>query len=271
MPDRTLDSFPISCLHSPPDASRRTPIPRFFRRPASRIPPEILPPDFLTRHGLARRLYLEPLTGLTPAHPWAPLTDAEWEALAPHLAATGCGLRAAGRAGRPLADPRARLDAIFRAVTLKRSNCEGGGRAPWRALPEGFGKAGTVSRCHRRWAHAGLWGRLLQAVAAADCPAALAALTWRICCAFRRAVRVLGLAAIVLARRLRLHSALPAPSQYLPDPELAEITMPVCLRAARYMLAHPRWRPPRGLLRLLQDFHRFAGGLVRVPGALEPP
>lgn len=246
------------------------------RRPPARsasvpLPPGLIPPDLLRRHALWRRLYLDPLTKLTPPAPWAPLTDAEWEALAPHLAALGCGLAAPGRAGERMADPRGRLDAIFRAVTLKRSNTEGGGRAAWSALPAEFGRHGTVARSYRRWAHRGLWLRLLEAVAQPGAPAALRAITHRLCCAVRRGIRLMGLRAILLARRLGLFSALPAPSQYLPDPELAEITLPVCLRAARYMLAHPRWRPPRGLLRLLQDFHRFAGGLVRVPGALEPP
>ena len=45
--------------------------------------PTIIPPDFLTRHNLIHRLYLAPLRGLTPRAPWAPLTDAEWDALAP--------------------------------------------------------------------------------------------------------------------------------------------------------------------------------------------
>jgi hypothetical protein len=112
--------------------------------------------------------------------------------------------------------------------------------------------------------------RLLREAAAPGAPAALAGLLHRICCAFRRGVRIMGLRAIVLARRLRLHSALPAPSQYLPDPDLSEIYMPVCLRAAKYMLAHPHWRPPQALLRLLQAMHRFMGGRSRISPSLEP-
>ncbi|MFC7477332.1 transposase, partial [Dankookia sp. GCM10030260] len=103
------------------------------RRPRSRpfdpgIPPEILPPDFVARHDLHNYLYLRPTFGLTPPQPWAPLTDAEWAALRPVLAEHGCGLSDHPRAGRPMADPRARLDAIFRAVTLKRPRPQGGGR-----------------------------------------------------------------------------------------------------------------------------------------------
>jgi hypothetical protein len=67
---------------------------------------------------------------------------------------------------------------------------------------------------------------------------------------------LLGLRGIVLARRLGLYSALPAPSQYLPDPDLSEIYIPVILRALARMWDAPRpgpggggpepaWRPPR--------------------------
>jgi hypothetical protein len=192
--------------------------------------------------------------------------------VASYLWVHGCGMAAPGQArpGRPLPDPRGRLDAIFRAVTLKRPARQGGGRAPWRALPEAFGKADTVSRSYRRWTRTDLWMRLLTEVAAEDCPPALAGLAHRICCAFRRGVRIMGLRAIVLARRLRLHSALPAPSAYLPDPDLSEIYRPVCLRFADYALAHPAWRPPRPLLRLLRTMHRLMGGRARLSPALEP-
>ena len=64
--------------------------------------PTIIPPDFLTRHNLLHRLSLTPLRGLTPPTPWTPLTDAEWDALAPILAAQGCGLATApAPAARP--------------------------------------------------------------------------------------------------------------------------------------------------------------------------
>jgi transposase len=53
------------------------------------------------------------------------MTDEEWAFLRPLLPGT-----ANGGAGRPMADVRARLDAIFRAVTLKRPPEQGGGRAP---------------------------------------------------------------------------------------------------------------------------------------------
>ncbi len=86
------------------------------RRPDP-IPAGLLPADFLTRHDILRRIYLDPLTCLTPPRPWAPMTDAEWAALAPILAAMGCGM---AERGRPLdCSPRERLDAIFRWATTK--------------------------------------------------------------------------------------------------------------------------------------------------------
>ena len=240
------------------------------RRRFSPIPPEILPPDFAVRHDLVRRLYLDPVTRLTPAGTWAPLTDAEWAVLAPILADHRCGVADRPRAGRPMADPpRARLDAVFRAVTLKRP--KGGGRSPWRALPDEFGKADTVSRTYRRWTRTDLWMRLLGEVAAEDASPVLVGLTWRICCAFRRGIRLMGLRAIVLARRLRLYSALPAPSHWLPDPDLSELYMPVVKACVTYVLDHPDWRPPPGLWQLMRSMHRMVGGRSRITLAMEPP
>ena len=81
--------------------------------------------------------------------------------------------RPPGDAGRPPADTRARLDAIFRAVTLKRPKEQGGGRGTWAQLPPEHGKPDTVSRTYRRWARANLWARLLAAVACPLAPPAL--------------------------------------------------------------------------------------------------
>jgi hypothetical protein len=187
------------------------------------------------------------------------------------LAEHGCGLSDHPRAGRPMADARGRLDAIFRAVTLKRPRAQGGGRAPWKQLPEEFGKSDTISRTYRRWCRADLWMRLLQAVAAEDCAAVLARLTHRICCAFRRGVRLMGLRAIVLARRLRLYSALPAPSVWLPDPDLSEIYLPVILRLLRHARAHWGGRLGRANIRLIDGMHRIMGGRARIAGWMEPP
>jgi hypothetical protein len=65
------------------------------------------------------------------------MADSEWDAIAPYLGIPGTTLPARPRRGRPMQDPRARLDAIVRATTLKLD----GSRAPSRILPEGFGKA----------------------------------------------------------------------------------------------------------------------------------
>ena len=230
--------------------------------------PAIIPPDFALRHNLFHRLCVAPLRGLTPRVPWAPLADDEWAALAPILAETGCGgVADKPRAGRPAQDSRARLDAIFRAVTLKHPE---GGRAPWRLLPPEFGKPDTASRTHRRWARANLWARLLAEIAHPDCPPALRRLAYFACCAFRRAVRVMGLRAIVLARRLGFYSALPAPSQWLPDPDLSESVWPLQTRLLDAMEADPRWRPPSALLRSLAALLSLCGGRVRVSGWMEP-
>jgi transposase len=225
-------------------------------------PTDLIPADFIARHDLLRRLYLDPLTCLTPPRPWAPLTEAEWALLEPYLAVHGCAL---GQRGRPMdCTPRARLDAIFRFATLKLD----GARAPWRILPEAFGKPDTVSRSYRRWAQAGLWAALL--VALARWPRRFASLAHRICAAFRRAIRHMGsLRAIMLARRLKLFSALPAPSQYLPDEDLSEIYRPIHQRFAQSMRERP-WYPPKPLWHLLQSMHSLAGGRARVPKWMEP-
>src|SRR4051812_14487399 len=95
----------------------------------------------------------------TPHRAWAPLSDAEWEALAPYV------VRAADRPGRPLlgTDPRGRMDAMLHIAVTDQ---------PWRRLPEEYGKPGPVSRPFRRLAHAGLWSRLLEALAEPRCSAA---------------------------------------------------------------------------------------------------
>ncbi|GGC30070.1 hypothetical protein GCM10011504_05370 [Siccirubricoccus deserti] len=161
------------------------------------------------------------------------------------------------RAGRPPVDTRARLDAIFRAVTLK---APGGGRGAWRQLPSGFGKPDTVSRTYRRWARANLWARLLTEVACPSCPPVLRRLTYVICCAFRRAIRVMGIRAIILARRLRLFSALPAPSTLVYDRDLSETLSAILPNALDRLRAEPGWRPPKGFIRAVDGLMRFALG-----------
>lgn len=187
----------------------------------------------------------------TPPRPWEPLSDAEWAALAPFVLHAG--------PGRPLADPRARLDAIFRAVTAD---------GPWAALPEAHGRADTVHRQFRRWTHAGLWTRLLTAAASRRAPAALRRLVHWICRAYRRALRILGLPGIVLARRLDMPSALPGPPWMLPDPDLSETVHAVVAEA---MKSAPERRPPPDLLRIAIRLLRTAAGRRRIPRCLAPP
>jgi len=188
----------------------------------------------------------------TPRREWAPLSDAEWAALAPYV------LRAVGP-GRPLADPRGRMDAILHIAVSGE---------PWRALPDHFGKSATISRHFRRLAHAGLWSRLLEALADPAAPPALRALEYWLCRAARRAMRLLGMAGLVLARRLGLLTALPMVPWMMPDPDLSE-----SLR--RYtcdlMRLWPRYWPRPGLLRLLGRLLATAGGRRTWSRRFAPP
>ncbi len=80
-------------------------------------------------------------------------------------------------------NPRARLDAIWLAAQ------PGGPLPPWAALPAEFVKPDTVSSQFRRWAAAGLWARLLVALADPHRPggAVLRRSESWICRSFRRA------------------------------------------------------------------------------------
>ena len=171
--------------------------------------------------------------------PQAPLSDAEWHALQPYLPA----LAASGRS----CDHRSRLDAIFRLAATD---------GPWRELPAEYGRPDTVSRYFRRLTHDGLWERLLTALAAAPEGHPLRRIQGLICRACRRAIRIRGLALIVLARRLNLRRALPGPSWMCPDPDLSEIVFRMPLP----------WRiPPTRRLRLAAiDYLRTLRRLLHV-------
>ena len=169
------------------------------------------------------------------------LTDAEYALLLPHLASTR---------GRPPADRRRTLDAIF-WVALSRH--------PWRALPPALGRADTAHRQLRRWAKSGTLELLLVAIAGqrhADPTAAR--LTYRLCRAFRRAARLLPLAAILLARRMGLTDALPCEPRFLPKPDLSEIAQKAALAA----LNNPLAQPP-GVFKALARLFRQAAGSPR--------
>ncbi len=194
-----------------------------------------------------RRHYTEPRR-------WQPLTDAEWDALLPFV------LVREGP-GRPLRDARARMDAVFWVAASG---------SAWATLPPRFGRADTVSRHFRRLSHAGLWERLLRALARHDVPPALRAVEHWVCCACRRATRLRGLRIIVLARRLGFLSALRAPSRLLPDPDLSEL---VCRRLdpvlERLRTGAQRLAPP-GFLRACGRLLGAAAGKRRIPRCLQP-
>ena len=183
------------------------------------------------------------------SRPWSPLSDAEWEALAPHLPLTG--------AGRPLENPRARLNAIFQAVTTT---------LPWRHVRSAAARTDTLHRQYRRWAHAGVWSRLLRLVARRRAPRALKSVADWVAAAHRRSYRLLGIPVLTLARRLGMRRALPGPSWMLPDPDLSELV----LRAIHTLLRGPLTRRQIPLLRTCRALLRTAGGRRRIPACLAP-
>jgi transposase len=151
---------------------------------------------------------------------WRPLTDGEWDVVRPFVVALH------GR-GRPVREMQARLDACLHGATMA---------GPWKELPPEFGKADTVSRQFRRWAEAGLWEVLLHTVVRQGRGAGLGGLLYFLCRAFRRAHRVLGLRGLRLARALGMDSALRAPRDWLPDPDLSEHYHATILRPGSAML-----------------------------------
>ena len=191
---------------------------------------------------------------LTPARRWQPLTDAEWDALLPFV------LVREGP-GRPLRDARKRMDAVFWTAA---AGC------PWREVPPRFGKPDTVGRHFRRLAHAGLWERLLKALARPDAPPALLALEHWVVSACRRAARLRGPGIVVLAKRLGFLSALRAPSAYLPKPDLSEMVERWLRRGVEDAREHGLDAAALGFLRFCHRIGRFAAGLRRIPRRLLP-
>lgn len=193
----------------------------------------------------------------TPRRPWAPLSDAEWAAIAPYVT------RDSGP-GRPLRDPRGRLDAMLRNTLADR---------PWREVPPEDGKPDTLSRLFRRWTHAGVWMRLLEALKAPDAPAPLRAMEYWLCRLARRAFWTLrragrGLGEIVRVKRLGLHSALPQYSFALYQPELSELLRRAITRALLRPETDP---PPPGALTALGRLMAFAAGRRVWSKHLTPP
>ncbi|UFN48892.1 transposase [Roseomonas sp. OT10] len=184
---------------------------------------------------------------LTPPTPWTPLTDLQFHALLPYL------LPRAPQ-GRRVSDLRARMDTIFHLTHTR--------AAPWRDLPPEHGCPDTVSRFFRRLTHAGLWHRLLEALADAAPDHPLRTLEYAICRATRRAARLGGFRLLVLIRRLGFRTALDAPPWLLPDPVLSETLRRTPVPAAESATRLPR--PARDALRALAALHRAAAGRARI-------
>lgn len=190
----------------------------------------------------------------TLARRWQPLTDAEWDALLPFVLVQN-------GPGRPLRDARRRMDAIFWIASSG---------SAWHTAPARFGKADTIGRHFRRLCHAGLWERLLRALARPDCPPALLAIEHWIVRACRRATRIRGLRIIVLARRLLFRSALRGPSWYLPDPDLSEWAHRRLFAVMDRALREGFRTVPPGFFGACAKVLGTAAGRRRIPRYLEP-
>ncbi|MBR0661552.1 transposase [Neoroseomonas oryzicola] len=175
-------------------------------------------------------------------HPFHPLTDAEFALLSRHLPSPD------HTRGRPPADRRRTLNAIFWVA------CSSG---PWKDLPAEYGRADTAHRQLRRWAATGHMDLLLTLVANRDRrkDRLWNRLAWRICRAWRRVSRLVGLGSLLLAKRLGLRPALPAAPRYLPDPNLSETAQALVRRA----FENP-WAQVVGTFAALAKMMRLAGG-----------
>ena len=77
------------------------------------------------------------------------MSNKEWAFFAPFVTVEGA------KRGRPASNHRLVLDGVF---WIARTG------APWRDLPEEFGKWGSVYRQFRRWSVSGLWDAMLEAL-----------------------------------------------------------------------------------------------------------
>lgn len=182
--------------------------------------------------------------------PWSPLTDAEYAALATYTARDG-------GPGRPLQDPRGRLDAIFRICLTN---------TPWSRISTDHGPTATIHRHFRRLAHAGVWTALLKASVRRRAPKPLRRLHHWIAAVFRRCIRLLGLAAVVLARRLSAWRAVPGPVWYFPDPDLSAWVT----RALKFALESQDAPGGPALVALCRRVLRTAGRRRAIPRCLVP-
>ena len=81
------------------------------------------------------------------------MSDEEWDIFQPFVSPD------LPKKGRPPVDHRRVLDGIF---WIARTG------APWRDLPDYFGKFGSVHKQFRRWTLAGVWDVILEAVNDSD-------------------------------------------------------------------------------------------------------
>ena len=81
------------------------------------------------------------------------LTDAEWEIIGPMLP----NAQDRPQGGRPTRDDRRVLNGIFFVLRTG---------TPWRDLPERYGPYTSVYNRFNRWAKAGVWLRVFEALAA---------------------------------------------------------------------------------------------------------
>ena len=128
-------------------------------------------------------------------------------------------------------------------------------------------------RLFRRWPHAGVWMRLLEALKAPDALAAVRGMEYWICRLVRRSIWVLrrahrGLAEIARIKRLGLHTALPRYSFALYQPELSALLRRVITHVLQRM---PEEVPPPGTLTTLGRLLAFAGGRRVWSRHLVPP
>jgi transposase len=143
-----------------------------------------------------------------PALPWRPLSDQEYAAVRALLPGAG----QPGRRGRPPANLRRTLDAVFWVAASS---------APWRALPAELGKPDSVHRTLCRWAQAGVLLGWLRALAEGRSPL-LDGIGYWICRAFRRMARRLPESEMAEAQRLGLVDAWPARTMRFPNEQLSE-------------------------------------------------
>ena len=81
------------------------------------------------------------------------ISDQEWSFFEPFVVSKGL------KSGRPASDHRLVLDGVF---WIARTG------APWRDLPQDFGKWSSVYRQFRRWSISGLWDAMLEALNASS-------------------------------------------------------------------------------------------------------